>query len=520
MMASLPSAWTVAESAEGEVGSYFVAPCLEDLPHQGWKAHVSAAQSEAEALLTSVLPYLISVQASFKILRDAKSIFAINSGRAGATQIGKVLTVYGSAALDLGAIAKGVLELWPSSGGPKVPSDLRVIGGTSVFLRYGAFDGSREIVDYLGRHAYAVSGPDGELVADQRSTDGWQFPWAPPPPVETARPDEIGIETRFRIGDEEFIPIVLLRNSVRGGTYLGISCLDGRSAVLKTAVPGICWDMDGFDAVDLLRREYDALRTLASQKVAAPRATGFTEADPAVLVMEDVGGDPLEDEPRENLLRLLPAFARAVSEIHRSGYVHRDVKLSNAVVDGPRVRLVDFSLATAAGASGLAGGTQNYVPPEGSDGPAAPSGDVFALGVSIAHAFLGYDPAGLPGPTGRLLGLAKVAGASGIRPLLRSVLSENPARRPTADSVASQLEALISPGEAQQRPPVARGRPSPRERRRERHWSFRSAHAAGLATREYHRLHGDGQGWWRNAHLEAGFACEGINQGAAGIVLG
>jgi class IV lanthipeptide synthase len=517
---SLPSTWTVTESDEGEIGWYSVAPSLGELPRQGWKAHVSAAHSEAEALSKSVLPYLVSVQATFKILRDAKSIFAINSGRAGATQIGKVLTIYGAAALDLGAVAKGVLELWPSTGGPKVPSDLRVVGGSSVFLRYGTFDGSREIVDRLGRHAYAVSDPDGALVADERSTDGRQVPWAPPPPVETARCDEIAIETRFRIGDEEFIPIVLLRNSVRGGTYLGISCSDGRSAVLKTAIPGICWDMDGFDATDLLRREYDILRTLASRKVAAPRATGFAEGDPAVLVMEDVGGEPLEDQPRETLLPLLPAFARAVSDFHGRRYVHRDVKLSNAVVDGAEVRLVDFSLAAGAGTIGVVGGTQNYVPPEGAEGAASPSGDVFALGVSIAHAFLGYDPAGLPGPAGRLLGLVALAGSPRIQPLLRSALSKDPARRPTADEVAGGLEALISPQGAPQRAPDGRRRPSPKERRRERQWSFRAAFAAGLATRGFHRLHGDGQGWWRNAHLEAGFACEGINLGAAGIILG
>ena len=48
-------------------------------------------------------------------------------------------------------------------------------------------------------------------------------------------------------------------------------------------------------------------------------------------------------------------------------------------------------------------------------------------------------------------------------------------------------------------------------------WVRRSAHSAALATRDFRRPGGAG---WRNGHSQRDFVCQGINVGAAGIVLG
>src|SRR6266699_3155898 len=137
LLRQLPSTWLVREYADGLVRSYAVQPRATQLPHQGWKLHLSAAPSEATSLCDCVVPFLIDAQASFKIMRDSESFFTINSGHAGATQVGKILTVYESPDYDLGTLARRLSLLWTKTKGPQVPSDLQMTGAEAVFFRYG-----------------------------------------------------------------------------------------------------------------------------------------------------------------------------------------------------------------------------------------------------------------------------------------------------------------------------------------------------------------------------------------------
>jgi serine/threonine protein kinase len=95
--------------------------------------------------------------------------------------------------------------------------------------------------------------------------------------------------------------------------------------------------------------------------------------------------------------QLFTALVQAVAYIHRRGIVHRDLKPGNILLDDEEgsarvyVRLIDFGIATKQGAaasppltpSGHEVGTLAYMAPERLDGIAAPSNDIYSLGVIL-----------------------------------------------------------------------------------------------------------------------------------------
>ncbi len=105
--------------------------------------------------------------------------------------------------------------------------------------------------------------------------------------------------------------------------------------------------------------------------------------------------------------QLFSALVRAVSYIHKRGVVHRDLKPSNVLLDRDEggeqvyVRLIDFGIASIQGMAtttpeltqaGRELGTAEYMAPERLNGIAAPSNDIFSLGVILYQMLTGRLP--------------------------------------------------------------------------------------------------------------------------------
>src|SRR5215204_2268755 len=132
-----------------------------------------------------------------------------------------------------------------------------------------------------------------------------------------------------------------------------------------------------------------------------------TEHDRAYLVMRFIHGDDLRTLVRRDG-PLAPLRAAAIAEqlgdaldaIHRAGYVHRDVKPPNVLIDDEgHVYLSDFGLAKAALATrGPTSedhwvGTLDYVAPEQiRGGPVDGRTDVYALGGVLHFMLTGLPP--------------------------------------------------------------------------------------------------------------------------------
>ncbi len=104
--------------------------------------------------------------------------------------------------------------------------------------------------------------------------------------------------------------------------------------------------------------------------------------------------------------QLFSALVQAVAYIHKRGVIHRDLKPSNILLDREEdsdqvyVRLIDFGIASIQGmAAGPAlttaeneMGTLAYMAPERLNGIAAPSNDIYSLGVMLYQMLAGQLP--------------------------------------------------------------------------------------------------------------------------------
>lgn len=140
-----------------------------------------------------------------------------------------------------------------------------------------------------------------------------------------------------------------LAQGSRSTLYRAIRNADGRPVVLKVLDPQRSRPKD----LERLQNEFEIGRLLDSTAVVKPLALETYQGMPA-LVLEDFGGRSLGEllggtpMPMDRFLPLAMAIARAVSEIHQAGIVHKDVKPENILVNPAsfELKLADFGLAS------------------------------------------------------------------------------------------------------------------------------------------------------------------------------
>lgn len=144
----------------------------------------------------------------------------------------------------------------------------------------------------------------------------------------------------------------------------------------------------------------------------------------------------------------------ALAYLHSNGLVHRDIKPANLMLSGLRrspVRIIDFGIATATGSApepGISSGTVHYMSPEqASGGTAAPSWDVYAMGLVLLELLTGtkaFPGTAIESLVARTLRSPDIPGHLGAWvPLLRSVTAMDPRERPTAAAAAAMAARLI-----------------------------------------------------------------------------
>jgi serine/threonine protein kinase len=256
-----------------------------------------------------------------------------------------------------------------------------------------------------------------------------------------------------RVGD--YVLLSRLGAGGMGEVFLGRSP-GGRPVAVKLIHPVYAADGD-------FRRRFK-LEVEAARRVGgfhtAPVVDAEPDADRPWMATAYVAGPSLAEVLSDHgplpagTLRVLGAgLADALKAIHKEGLIHRDLKPSNILLaaDGPRV--IDFGIARAVDASGATArvGTPGFMSPElltGQD--LTPAGDVFALGLVLAHA-AGVKPFGEgpmealnyrivhqdPDLTGLDHGLAEV---------VRACLAKDPADRPAPAALIDLLSDGDAPG--------------------------------------------------------------------------
>jgi tRNA A-37 threonylcarbamoyl transferase component Bud32 len=124
--------------------------------------------------------------------------------------------------------------------------------------------------------------------------------------------------------------------------------------------------------------------------------------DALYLVMELLEGEDLDASIAagrvatiERKLDIALQVAEAVSQIHRAGIVHRDIKPGNVFLESSgRAKLLDFGIAHSGPreSGGTIIGTPEYLAPEQIRGRATVASDVYSYGVLLFQLFTGRKP--------------------------------------------------------------------------------------------------------------------------------
>ncbi|MCO4769810.1 MAG: AAA family ATPase [Deltaproteobacteria bacterium] len=181
---------------------------------------------------------------------------------------------------------------------------------------------------------------------------------------------------------------------------------EGRPVVIKQ----LAGPHPSQESIHRLRKEYETITALAGPGVV--RVLGLQSIDglPAIIE-EDVGGESVAFHLRQGrtpslkqALNIALATANALSRVHRSGVIHKDVNPANIVWNHATgaVQLIDFGIASrfTREAPSLAStarleGTLTYIAPEQTgrmNRPVDTRADLYSLGATLFELLAGRPP--------------------------------------------------------------------------------------------------------------------------------
>jgi eukaryotic-like serine/threonine-protein kinase len=136
-----------------------------------------------------------------------------------------------------------------------------------------------------------------------------------------------------------------------------------------------------------LLREGRLLRRLAHPHVVRAYETRLR---PPMVVLETLGGATLaallEDGPLDpdDALELGLQLSSAVRYLHGRGWLHLDLKPSNLIADGGRLKVIDLSIAQRPGRIRAGTGSPDFMAPEQErGGRVGPAADVWGIGAVL-----------------------------------------------------------------------------------------------------------------------------------------
>jgi serine/threonine protein kinase len=359
-------------------------------------------------VLNAVVPYLNEQAIPFKIAKDELVLEYLNSGRLGATQVGKFITIYPRLE-DAVQVAESILDLTSGFEGPRIPSDLH-LGGV-LYTRYGPFTPIYRR-DRLGLEHLQVRLPNGSLI-----DDSYMLANQPPPGVFI--PFDVIPHTGDLKTNELFGPgyriLSILHETAKGSSFVALDMRSQDQLALHFLKQGRCHYMSdrfGRDVRWRLQREFAHHQLLAGIK-GFSEAKGYFEVDGngylALEYIEGVTIDAVVDNilkrrpwasvlpsDRSALLRHMLDLIDIVAVMHMRGLVHRDISASNVIVDANgSIHLFDLEMAHAIDddVPTVGFGTTGFVAPGQQQGD-RPSfaDDLYSVACIIALTITGIDP--------------------------------------------------------------------------------------------------------------------------------
>jgi hypothetical protein len=415
---------------------------------QGWKIHLSATLFSAVDLFESCAQTLVRSECQFKVAASWEIVVRLNSGKAGRSQVGKIITVYCPDPTRARALAEELHILTRGLPGPVVPSDRRFRPGSNVFYRYGGYDGSFEI-EIDGRKMLAYRDPSGKPVPDKKTKATAVPSWVDDPFVEDSATE---VPPRRQSSKSvRYVAFKTLEWRARGGVYLvrRMGNEPPQQYVMKEGLLHGDVAIDGRCGVHHVRNEFRNLKSLNSIVPTPAPVDFFYQDENAYLVTEYIDAKNINELLKDGELPLKKSIPIArqmveiVASLHAAGWFWRDCKLRNFLYSDGKVWAVDFEFAgRIRGRPSAVGGTAGYFleRKEVMSGRSGERQDLYALGTALHRLFAGLSdekataldtPPSLPEHV-----------PSTIRDLISGLRDEVPRQRPSAASAKSVFERL------------------------------------------------------------------------------
>ncbi|HEV8492205.1 MAG TPA: class III lanthionine synthetase LanKC [Candidatus Angelobacter sp.] len=361
--AGLPAGWGIQRN-----GIWFHCGSPQNaVPQQGWKIHISATPANARELLQRVTSVLFDRRdTDFKFALDMSTLFLLNSKNWSRGRSGKFITIYPRDNGHFLDLIEQLHRVTAGERGPYILSDHRYKDSNVLFFRFG---GMRlyDVLNVKGERTPMLVAPDGSEIPDQRTaypvTPSWENP---PLPIDdpAAQQEFQGMKGgRYKIQD-------VLDFSNAGGVYRAIDQQTGKKVVIKEARPCINSTFDGYDAVELLKKEYRLLTVLKDTGIAPQPVDLFKEWEHWFLVEEYIEGDSMGAHSAQHnvLFRTRPraeqyeewyatfrsvciSLAKIMDVLHAHQIVFADLSINNLIVltGKTELKLIDFEGAIQIG---------------------------------------------------------------------------------------------------------------------------------------------------------------------------
>lgn len=356
-------------------GMWYVAePPNADMPHQGWKIHISSATKETGSVLERAMPILLDEQVTFKFLLDRHIAAMVNGKLWPRGSAGKFIAIYPKAVDHFHRLGERLSVELDDVTGPYILSDRPWPDSRCVYYRYGGFR-AKSILERDGTRSLVIDTPNGGQVRDVRHPF-WSPPaWAVDPLETMPAPAVREAGKSMVLGDGRFEVRSALAFSSRGGVYLAEDRQTNETVILKEARANVEIGQFALDSIDTLKKEYRLLQRLTDTGYFPRPIALFQEWEHYFLAQEYIDSqhfgvftirkNPLywADQPRSALIEyfdtvrpLWTELARAISAAHGRSIVLGDLSFTNVLVEGTdSVRIIDLEAATERGVDGQVG---------------------------------------------------------------------------------------------------------------------------------------------------------------------